>query len=116
MHAQQLGHLLAIVGLPTRQEVEHLPAQLFMAVMFTLETLYESRCLFSDRGNRSAHGLPSTPGVPRSLWQGRNYRHRGQSEFIIHQRTVTQGMKVIFVTSSTSSRIPHGHENRNFWP
>ncbi|MDQ3830024.1 MAG: hypothetical protein M3361_12110 [Candidatus Tectomicrobia bacterium] len=62
MHAQQLGHLLALMGLLTCQQVEHLQAQLLMAVLFTSETLFEASGMFSNRGNRLAHGLAPQVG------------------------------------------------------
>jgi hypothetical protein len=42
LDAQPAGHLLAVVGLPTRQQVAPLPAQLLVAVMVTLPPVLES--------------------------------------------------------------------------
>jgi hypothetical protein len=46
---QQVGHVLARVGWPSGQEVEHLEAGFLMAVMFTLPSVFESIRMVSDR-------------------------------------------------------------------
>jgi hypothetical protein len=53
------GERLAAVGLPTRQQVEHLQARLFVPIMFMLEALPELIDMFADVGGYSVHGLPS---------------------------------------------------------
>jgi hypothetical protein len=56
-----MSQLLALMGLSTCQQVEHPQAQLFVAVMFVLETLFKHSDLFRYRGHRFAHGLSSAP-------------------------------------------------------
>jgi hypothetical protein len=48
MDSQKMRHVLAGMGLPTGQEVEHLQARLLVAVMFMWQALLESRDLFVD--------------------------------------------------------------------
>jgi hypothetical protein len=59
MAPQQLGHFLAAVSLPTRQQIEHLQARLFVPIMFLLETRPELIDMFADAGVYSVPGLPS---------------------------------------------------------
>ena len=60
MHAQQARHLLALVRLSTRQQVEPRQARRLLTVLFPSETRLEIGRLFSNRGHRLGHGLPST--------------------------------------------------------
>ena len=69
LYSQQLDHLLAPMGLSTRQQVEHLQAQLFVAVMFMLETLVKLSDMFRYRGPSFAHGLSSAPGPLWTPWR-----------------------------------------------
>jgi hypothetical protein len=65
--AQQAGHLLTLVGLPTRQQVEHLQAKLFVAVMFTLQPVLEIIRMVRDTRYGCTHRLSSRFGsLPRS--------------------------------------------------
>jgi hypothetical protein len=52
--------LLALVGLSTGQQAEHLQARLRLTGMCTLETLFEIGRMCSNQGHRWAHGLLST--------------------------------------------------------
>jgi hypothetical protein len=59
-HAQQARHLLALVGLSTRQPVAPLQARRLMTVRCTAETLFAMGRRFRNQGPRLAHGVPST--------------------------------------------------------
>jgi hypothetical protein len=82
MDPQQLGHFLAAVGLPTRQQVEHLQARLFVSIIFMLETLPELIDLFANAGGDSVHGLPSKRTLVIEALQGSSHMHNSQLEFI----------------------------------
>jgi hypothetical protein len=59
MDAQQTRHVLAGVGLPTGQHVQHLQAGLLVAIMFMSQALFERGNLFEDRRDRVAQRSPS---------------------------------------------------------
>jgi hypothetical protein len=54
--AQQARHVLAALGLPSRQEVEHWSPQRLMGVMFMVQALLERGRIFTNRRYRIAHG------------------------------------------------------------
>jgi hypothetical protein len=56
---QQARHILAGVGLPSGQEVEHLEAGLLMAVMFTLPSVFKIICMVNNRRYGCTHRLSS---------------------------------------------------------
>jgi hypothetical protein len=47
VHSQEVRHLLARLGVPAGQQIEHLEARLFMAIMLTLQPMLEISWLVS---------------------------------------------------------------------
>jgi len=45
------------------QQVRHLEAWFLMPIRFSLEPMFESVDMFSNRWNRGTHELPSRPGL-----------------------------------------------------
>jgi hypothetical protein len=69
MDAEELGHILAGVGLPTGQDIQHLQAGLLMSVMFPLKPVFEIVRLFGNGWNGPAHELLSWPHSSVKLWR-----------------------------------------------
>jgi hypothetical protein len=67
--AQQAGHLLAVVGLPTRQQLEHLQAQLLVTVMFTLQPALEIIRTLRNPRYGGTHRLSSRSGSSLRSWR-----------------------------------------------
>jgi hypothetical protein len=61
MDSEELGHLLASVGLPAGQDIQHLEAGLLVAVMFPLKPVFEIVRMCGNGRNGPAHELPSWP-------------------------------------------------------
>jgi hypothetical protein len=62
---KEVRHVLAGLGLPTRQQVELLHAGLLVAVMFMLQALFERGLIFTNRWDRVAYRWPSRQDVEK---------------------------------------------------
>jgi hypothetical protein len=65
MDSQQLGHLLAGLGLPTRQHIEHLESRFLATMRFPLSPLLEGLDIFSNNWDSFAHHLLSSKATGR---------------------------------------------------
>jgi hypothetical protein len=62
MHSEEGCHLLAVTGLATGQQVEHLETGFLLPVTFSLEPLFKIVGMFLKGWNRDTHKLPSRLG------------------------------------------------------